>query len=194
MAKCRGSLHGESIADRPPPLLRERRVVAFEREPGGGFLCRPSFETPAFGGGPQDDDQFRGEILDPHGEERRLRRVSNHMAEYATWANVTASGNATASPSWPAFKASTGGGTICSNLLNTWILLAGAKLVGWRACSIFFPANALWIQHPLRRRRIFPGMARGQVAAPTIPGSTFDRFCAASADSSRTRRSRAARG
>lgn len=27
---------------------------------------------------PQDEVVFRGEILDPHGEERRLRRVSNH--------------------------------------------------------------------------------------------------------------------
>jgi len=29
---------------------------------------------------PQDEVLFRGEILDPHGEERRLRRVSNHKA------------------------------------------------------------------------------------------------------------------
>jgi hypothetical protein len=32
---------------------------------------------------PQDEVLFRGEILDPHGEERRLRRVSNLEAEYA---------------------------------------------------------------------------------------------------------------
>src|SRR4029077_4713172 len=32
---------------------------------------------------PQDEVLFRGEILDPHGEERRLRRVSNHEAKYA---------------------------------------------------------------------------------------------------------------
>ena len=32
---------------------------------------------------PQDAVLFRGEILDPHGEERRSRRVSNHEAEYA---------------------------------------------------------------------------------------------------------------
>src|SRR5215468_8273952 len=31
---------------------------------------------------PQDEVLFRGEILDPHGEERRLRRVSNHEAEH----------------------------------------------------------------------------------------------------------------
>jgi hypothetical protein len=30
---------------------------------------------------PQDEGLFRGEILDPHGEERRLRRVSNHEAD-----------------------------------------------------------------------------------------------------------------
>jgi len=28
----------------------------------------------------KDEVLFRGEILDPHGEERRLRRVSNHKA------------------------------------------------------------------------------------------------------------------
>jgi hypothetical protein len=32
---------------------------------------------------PQDEALFHGEILDPHGEERRLRRVSNHEAEHA---------------------------------------------------------------------------------------------------------------
>jgi len=32
---------------------------------------------------PQDEVLFRGDILDPHGEERRSRRVSNHEAEYA---------------------------------------------------------------------------------------------------------------
>jgi len=30
---------------------------------------------------PQDEVVIRDEILDPHGEERRLRRVSNHKAE-----------------------------------------------------------------------------------------------------------------
>ena len=39
---------------------------------------------------PQDEVLFRGEILDPHGEERRLRRVSNHEAEYAIGANAIA--------------------------------------------------------------------------------------------------------
>ena len=32
---------------------------------------------------PQDEVLFCGEILDPHGEERRSRRVSNHEAEHA---------------------------------------------------------------------------------------------------------------
>jgi len=32
---------------------------------------------------PQDEVLIRCEILDPHGEERRSRRVSNHEAEYA---------------------------------------------------------------------------------------------------------------
>jgi hypothetical protein len=35
---------------------------------------------------PQDEVLFRGEILDPHGEERRSRRVSNHEAEYVSQA------------------------------------------------------------------------------------------------------------
>jgi hypothetical protein len=35
---------------------------------------------------PQDEVLFCGEILDPHGEERRSRRVSNHEAEYVSQA------------------------------------------------------------------------------------------------------------
>jgi hypothetical protein len=48
----------------------------------GWFLCGPSFEARLWRAS-QDEILFRGEILDPHGEERRLRRVSNHDAEYA---------------------------------------------------------------------------------------------------------------
>jgi hypothetical protein len=44
---------------------------------------RPILRDARFQRAPQDEVLFPGEILDPHGEERRLRRVSNHEAEYA---------------------------------------------------------------------------------------------------------------
>jgi hypothetical protein len=47
------------------------------------FSLRPILRDARLWRGPQDEVLFRGEILDPHGEERRLRRVSNHEAEYA---------------------------------------------------------------------------------------------------------------
>ena len=51
---------------------------------------RPILRDARFQRAPQDEVLFRGEILDPHGEERRLRRVSNHEAEYAIGANAIA--------------------------------------------------------------------------------------------------------
>ena len=39
---------------------------------------RPILRDARFQRASQDEVLFRGEILDPHGEERRLRRVSNH--------------------------------------------------------------------------------------------------------------------
>jgi hypothetical protein len=56
---------------------------AYERGLGGMVSLRPILRDTRFQRAPQDEVLFRGEILDPHGEERRLRRVSNHEAEYA---------------------------------------------------------------------------------------------------------------
>jgi hypothetical protein len=60
------------------------RAIAHEIELGGWSLRGPSFETPTFGGLLQDEVRFHGEILAPHGEERGLRRVSNHEARLVT--------------------------------------------------------------------------------------------------------------
>jgi hypothetical protein len=60
------------------------RVIAFEGELGGVVSLRPILRDARLWRAPQDEALFRGEILNPHGEERRLRRVSNHEAEYAT--------------------------------------------------------------------------------------------------------------
>jgi hypothetical protein len=62
----------------------EGRAIAYERGLGGMVsLRRPILRDARFQRAPQDEVLYRGEILDPHGEERRLRRVSNHEAEYA---------------------------------------------------------------------------------------------------------------
>src|SRR5215471_7239746 len=53
------------------------RTIAFEEGLCEQLLCSPSFETPTFGGLLRMKS-LRGELLDPHGEERRVRRVSNH--------------------------------------------------------------------------------------------------------------------
>src|SRR6476620_11223263 len=85
-----GFRHGRSrCGESPHPALRadlprKRRAIAFEREPGGVVSLRPILRDARLWRAPQDEVLFRGEILYPHGEERRLRRVSNHEAEYAT--------------------------------------------------------------------------------------------------------------
>jgi hypothetical protein len=61
----------------------ESRAIAYERELGGMVSLRPILRDARFQRASQDEVLFRGEILDPHGEERRLRRVSNHEAKYA---------------------------------------------------------------------------------------------------------------
>jgi hypothetical protein len=66
-----------------PTLPMPGRAIAYERELGGIVSLRPILREARLWRAPQDEVLFRGEILDPHGEERRLRRVSNHEAEYA---------------------------------------------------------------------------------------------------------------
>lgn len=58
----------------------EGRAIAFEKNLQAVSL-RPILGDASLWLAPQDEVLFRGKILDPHGEKRRLRRVSNHDAE-----------------------------------------------------------------------------------------------------------------
>ena len=78
----------EPVYDVLRPTPRSRAIAC------GSLFRGPSFETPAVGGLLRMRSCFRGEILDPHGEERRLRRVSNHKAPLCSHQRVICDGPA----------------------------------------------------------------------------------------------------
>ena len=84
---------GVSATDIPRPEIAPTRRFAptspasagqshLQRTLVGGFLAAILRDARLWRA-PQDEVLFRGEILDPHGEKRRSRRVSNHEATYA---------------------------------------------------------------------------------------------------------------